>query len=91
MYINNGHGWIKKSFKTGMFKAALFCPGHSWYSGGDGPEQPRSERRTALMPEYADRPVRSMLWQIQRDCQSRLPVSMQLFESPCIWTGTIIY
>ena len=24
MHINNGHGGIKKSFKTGMFKAVLF-------------------------------------------------------------------
>ena len=72
MHINNGHGGIKKSFKTGMFKAALFCPGHSWYSGGDGPEQGLKEGLhqagvSALMPDYADRPGRSMLWEIQRE------------------------
>ena len=59
--------------------------------GGDGPEQPRSESRTA--PSWCvctyclniptDR-ERICCGKSRENCQSRLPVSMQLFESPCI-------
>ena len=74
MHINNGHGGIKKSFKTCMFKAALFCPGHSWYSGGWWSRATKVWKQDCtklvclhLLPEYADRPGKSVLWQIQRE------------------------